>query len=265
MIDIESYKKNGFLILRDFFTPETVGQIKDEALSIFDKQIKAKAIDNQNSTELEKLTKLFNEDFKSFVSSGKHIQHMISLHRLSLSSDIEKVIKLLGVAQPNICTRPVLYFNHKQLAKEDVYHTVFAHQDWRSMQGSINSVVCWVPLVDIDKNLGALEVVPGSHLQGLITEEVLHGFGSVTQFHDSDFLSVEMKAGDILIFNSFLVHRSGQNTRQDIRWSCHFRYNDMSETTFIDRGFPHPYIYKPDDQLLTPAFDTKKAVNEYFS
>ena len=72
-----------------------------------------------------------------------------------------------------------------------------------------------------------------------------------------------MKQGDIILFNSFLVHKSGNNITDSIRWSCHMRYNDVSEKSFIERGYPHAYIYKPVNEYLTPDFDTKKEINDY--
>ena len=38
---------------------------------------------------------------------------------------------------------------------------------------------------------------------------------------------------------------SGDIFNNTIRWSCHFRYTNMVDQDFIDRGFPNPYIYKP--------------------
>ena len=69
----------------------------------------------------------------------------------------------LGLRFPNVSTRPVLFFNSRHLAEKEVYWKVSPHQDWRSMQGSLDSVVVWLPLCDIDVALGALEVVPQSH------------------------------------------------------------------------------------------------------
>jgi hypothetical protein len=60
------------------------------------------------------------------------------------------------------------------------------------------------------------------------------------------------------------IHRSGENTSNSIRWSCHFRYNNLCEPTFIQRGFPHSYIYKPQDELITPGFPTAQDVYEAF-
>ena len=124
------------------------------------------------------------------------------------------------------------------------------------MQGSLNSMVVWVPLVDIPKNLGALEIIPGSHLDGLhacVTDDQ-HMKMAPGEVDDDDFVSVETELGDALFFSSFLVHRSGNNTTNNIRWSCHFRYNDLAEQSFIDRGYPYSFLYKPQCELLTPNF-----------
>jgi ectoine hydroxylase-related dioxygenase (phytanoyl-CoA dioxygenase family) len=144
-------------------------------------------------------------------------------------------------------------------------HTVPAHQDWASMQGSINGMVAWIPLVDIDQELGSIKVVPGSHRRGLQSEQKSGSFGLVHGYNEDDFVSFDMKQGDIILFNSFLVHKSGNNTTDGTRWSCHMRYNDLAEKSFIARGYPHAYIYKPIDEYLTPGFDTKKEIGEYLA
>ena len=73
-----------------------------------------------------------------------------------------------------------------------------------------------------------------------------------------------MEQGDVIFFSSFLIHRSGTNETEHIRWSTHFRYNDLDEKSFVERGYPHAYIYKPVDEYLTPYFDTKNATKNYF-
>jgi len=181
------------------------------------------------------------------MNCGKHIQHLASLHRLGTEPKILEYLQKLGMTFPNICTRPVLFFNQKKLATEDVYHTVPPHQDWSSMQGSTDSVVVWVPLTDINRDLGALKVVPGSHKNGLQAIAVYESFGIVDSQNSQkeyNFIDVGAETGDALFFSSFLIHQSGLNTTDKIRWSCHFRYNNMDEPSFVERGYPHPYLYK---------------------
>ena len=61
--------------------------------------------------------------------------------------------------------------------------------------------------------------------------------------------TVTLNKGDILIFSSFLVHKSGELTNDEIRWSCHFRYNNLNEVDFIERGYPSPYQYIPQTKI----------------
>jgi len=236
---MQNYKKDGYIIVKNFFDKTELDSIRSDAETIFKFQLKKMGLDYSN----ESLFTLFKENTDTFKNCGKHIQHLITLHRLSLNKVITLKLWELGMEFPTICTRPVLYFNHPKLAEKEMYHKYPAHQDWPSMQGSSDAIVLWVPLVDIDKDLGSLEVIPGSHLDGDISKSFSDGFAWVDG-NDNDFVKVELKKGDALFFNSFLVHKSGNNITDDIRWSCHFRYNNMADSDFIDRKYPHPYIYK---------------------
>ncbi len=272
MINVEEYKKNGFQLVKGLFNEGEIDTIRIEAQQIFKNQmnqigLNLSEIDTEESFNL-KLFQLFNESPDHIISSGKHIQHLISLHKISLDSRITDILKQLGFGFPNICTRPVLFFNAKKLAKKQVYWKTDPHQDWRSMQGSLNSMVVWVALSDIDISLGALEVIPGSHKKGLQAKEMVDSFGLITeaQLGGEKFVPIEVKKGDVLFFSSFLIHQSGDNsTENGIRWSCHFRYNDMNETEFIERGYPHPYVYYPNPDLITENYPKDGRVEEYFS
>jgi phytanoyl-CoA hydroxylase len=268
--DLDAYRENGFVLLKGFFPKEEIARIYDDAKEIFALQmVRCGLVD---STRLAKeefesgMYRLFQVDLRSFTNCGKQAQHLISLHRLSLDQRIIEKLSDLNLEFPNISTRPVLYFNSERLAKKEVYWRLSAHQDWRSMQGSLDSVVVWLPLVDIGKELGALEVIPGSHRLGLLEAEIVDGYGKLRGGVDeSNATPVEVEAGDALFFSTFLVHRSGTNATGSIRWSCHFRYNNLYETTFIERGYPHPYIYRPQEELISQGFPTREQVDKTFS
>ncbi len=272
-IDLEFYKKNGYLFLKEFFLKEDINRVLNDAKSVFLRQFihkkyinKCPLEDVSDSTFNILLYKLFKEDIECLSNTGKQIQHLVSLHSLSLEDKIMKLLLEVGVKAPVISTRPVLFFNHPNLAKQKVFHTVDAHQDWRSMQGSLNSVVIWIPLIDITKDLGALEILPGSHLHGLRTDHVENGFGMVnlTTEEQQKLIQVEIEAGDILLFSSFLIHQSGNNITNNPRWSCHFRYNDLDEPSFKSRKYAHPYIYRPIEELITPNFPSIEEILNSF-
>lgn len=265
------FNEQGYLFMPGFFSKEMIQEIRNEAKSVFAVQMKRSRIvvpEFDDEIAFSKaMYSLFEKDMEAFVNCGKTAQHTFSLHALGVSDSVKDFLKKeLQVNSPVVCTRPVLFFNHKNLAKKDVYHTVFPHQDWRSMQGSLDSVVLWLPLIDIDVNLGALEIIPGSHKWGLVTSEVIENFGAVslTDEQKKMFMSVPVKTGDALFFSSFLVHQSGNNSTDRIRWSCHFRFNNLEEETFVERKYAHPYIYKPDERLITPGFPEKNDIDKIF-
>ena len=213
------------------------------------------------------MVQLFDRDRAAFINCGKHSQNLPSLHRLGLDPELEDRLRCLGQVRPNICTRPLLFFNHPDLAEQEVHHKTPMHQDWLSMDGSLNLIVVWVALVDISVSLGALQVVPGSHLDGIHEPpgEPVGGFKAIRGIPEERFVDVEVKAGDALFFSGLVIHRSGFNTSDQIRWSCHFRYNDLAERTFIERGYPSPYVYRPTHERVWPGFPDAETVRAYFS
>lgn len=180
---MNDYHENGYAISRGFFEKSEIDEVRKEAREIFARQMMRHGIVESTDVAGEDFERgmfeLFETDIQTFANCGKQAQHLISLHRLSLDERIVTRLEELGLDFPNISTRPVMMFNHERLAKKEVYWKLSAHQDWRSMQGSLDSMVVWVPLVNVDESLGALEVIPGSHKWGLLDAELADGYGQL--------------------------------------------------------------------------------------
>ena len=233
--------EDGYVILKNFINKDFVNYIKQSSEAIF--QIQFDEFGYVGDFK-ENMIRLFNEHEDIFKNCGKLIQTgLIPLYQLAFNPELIDYIEALGIDFPNMCTRPVLYFNHPQLAKEEVYYKSPLHQDWPSMESSLNSLVVWVPLVDVNKENGSIIIYPGSHKQGVLPFKVVGGFANVE--YEGTSIQPDMEIGDIAIFSTMLAHKSGDILNDSIRWSCHFRYTDMLEQDFIDRGFPNPYTYKP--------------------
>ena len=266
---MDDYRENGYLLLKGFFDGWEIDEVRNDAKEIFTLQMeRLDIVDSEDvgEDEFERgMFELFEKDVAAFANCGKQAQHLISLHRLSLDERIVGKLNELGLKFPNISTRPVMYFNHERLAKKEVYWKLSAHQDWRSMQGSLDSMVVWIPLVDVDRDLGALEIIPGSHKWGLLEAEMADGYGQLEEeIEAAEMVPVEVEKGDALFFSSFLAHQSGTNVTDHIRWSCHFRYNNLREASFVERGYPHPYLYQPQKDLITAGFPSRRTVAEVF-
>ena len=237
----QQLKEKGYVILKNFFEKNYIDNLRKGAERIFQIQFDRFGYDGEFK---DNMIKLFNEHESIFINCGKIIQTgLIELYKLPVEEKLIDTIKNLGIELPNLCTRPVLFFNHPKLAKEEVYYKTPPHQDWSSMLSSMDSLVVWVPLVDVNKENGSIIIYPGSHKQGVLPFKVVGGFANVE--YEGTSIQPDMEIGDIAIFSTMLAHKSGDILNDSIRWSCHFRYTDMLEQDFIDRGFPNPYTYKP--------------------
>jgi phytanoyl-CoA hydroxylase len=239
----QQLQEEGYVVLRKFFKPEKIAAVRIQAQAIFNIQFDKFGY---TGTFKENMVQLFNEHFDIFSNCGKQIQQgLIELYQLAFDDKLIKELKTLGLEFPNVCTRPVMFFNHPYLAKEAQYYKTPKHQDWPSMQSSADSVVVWIPLIDVNEENGAVIFYPKTHKLGPLTDSLEGGFGTV-KLDESQFEKIQpnMELGDIVVFSTLLVHESGDISNDSIRWSCHFRYTNMFEPGYIKRGFPHPYIYK---------------------
>lgn len=238
---MSDHKKLGYKVYRQIIDPRKLAQIKLEAIHIFNKQIENHSISDGNFEQ--NLISLFKAYPKVVQNCGKIIQNLPSLHKLQFEPMITSLVERdFGLTFPIINTKPVMFFHNKNLASvEEVYKTP-VHRDFGSTQGSLNSCVAWLPLVKT-KPVGSLEVLPGSHCTETKPGGIRFNFAVEQTQPGMDFKSLDMEPGDMVLFSTNLVHKSGTNTTEDqIRWSVNFRYTDADCENWISRGFHHPLL-----------------------
>jgi hypothetical protein len=105
----------------------------------------------------------------------------------------------------------------KSKSQEERLHP---HQDWNIVDESTHrSFNIWVPLVDLNESNGAIRVVPGSHLwvdnfRGPNIPDYLGTFNENIWQH---MQTLNMKAGEALIYDHRLFHASYPNKTDDLR------------------------------------------------
>ena len=106
------------------------------------------------------------------------------------------------------------------------------HQDSAYMPQTENDthLTVWLPLVDVKVENGPLQFLPGSHKLGLQTYHRVPGETFAVPVlppdsSDADIETLEMKKGDLLVFNNLVFHRSLVNHSDIIRWSTDFRFS----------------------------------------
>lgn len=267
--EVDAYRQEGFVVLKDVVSRHRVDALFAEIRDIFRPILRRHGIDGAEARgeRFENaLVSLFSQNMPEYLAAAKATQSSPALHALGASELIIDIVRAFGIAQPLIAVRPVTHILSESLKVPGGYHRTPPHQDWRSVQGSLDAIVVWLPLVSVDHGFGALEVLPGSHLGGLLPTR-RDAFGNVvdeTNINPNDFVSVEVEPGDAVVFSMFTVHRTGAEQREGIRWAVSLRYNNAAAPDFADHGYPNPFVYRSQDDLLFDGYPSLEAVRDVF-
>jgi ectoine hydroxylase-related dioxygenase (phytanoyl-CoA dioxygenase family) len=124
------------------------------------------------------------------------------------------------------------------------------------MQGSLDSVVFWLPLTPVSTRSNPLEVVPKSHLLGLLNTvgHVMTPTVSDGRITEQSFVPIAVEPGDVIFFSSFLVHRTSELDDGLVRIALSGRFNNAEEKTYVEHGYPTPYKYSYRTDLIYQDF-----------
>ena len=134
------------------------------------------------------------------------------------------------------------------------------HQDTGVLLPSADQsqiLTVWFPLWDATVENGCLEVIPGSHEQGLLQHcRRWNGLGIPDQLLDlAAGLPLPMRRGDVLFMTQMTCHGSLPNHSEEVRWSFDLRYNPIGQPTGREMfpGFVARSRKNPDSELRDPA------------
>jgi hypothetical protein len=252
-----AYRRDGFTIAAGAIPAAALDAVATDIHGIFARAAQTVGLAVPNSSGHEALSRLlhslFARDSAAYLACARQTQYLASVHRVGLSPPIAGLLDQLGIAVPTQSTRPVIHFMADGLRFEGGYHKSPAHQDWRSVQGSLDGLTLWLPLYDVGSGDFPLEVVPGSQRQGLldsVDDAFGHRLADAAVPPDADFRALPMRRGDVAAFSGFLVHRTGTVGGDRVRIALSYRFNNAAEASYISRLYPNPYTYRGDMSLL---------------
>ncbi len=209
--DARFYQHNGYLVIESALNTEEIGALKVETLRISrNSEGKIAGIEKADPS-------LPDEDALKRVLCIHHPHKLSPLIFSSLShhSIVDVVTKVIG---PNVkCMQSMLFI--KAAGKPGQAW----HQDEDYIPTRDRSLLgAWIALDDATIENGCLWVIPGSHKPGILWDQEWHGdqrfdcsLESVNfPYSDADEIPVEVKAGSIVFFNGYLLHRSLPNRAQ---------------------------------------------------
>jgi hypothetical protein len=141
--------------------------------------------------------------------------------------------RLVGPARDLVGQAAVIPFTEKlnlKRAREGGAYVLHQDAAYWSQVTPVHASICTAMVLMDDATVqnGCLQVAPGSHRAGLYERKVTEGFGAFemdeSRFDLTRLTPVEGKAGDVIFFGSFLVHRSFPNRSDHDRRALLFSY-----------------------------------------
>ncbi|MBI5094807.1 MAG: phytanoyl-CoA dioxygenase family protein, partial [Candidatus Hydrogenedentes bacterium] len=200
------YREQGYLIVPDLVSPAELELLKRDTVDL--------ARGKYPCEQLQTLPEDMSDDeaLKSILCI--HQPHYISPVMLDFVKHKGMAEIMSRIIAPNVkCMQSMLFvkppgFQGQAWHQDEIY---IPTRD-RSLCGG------WIAIDDATIENGCLWVIPGSHRTGYMYPQKLHGNPDefdISQesygFDTSAEIPVEVKAGTVVFFNGYLLHRSAKN------------------------------------------------------
>ena len=210
---IQSFVDDGFLVIPNLVGAEQVERLKTETIEIACGKYACTGLQSlpRTSDPMEVLHKILCIHQPHFISPviEAHVRHaqicgvlsqITAAHLAHWDGSVKCMQSMLFVKPPG--------FQGQAWHQDEIY---IPTRD-RSLIGA------WTAIDDATVANGCLWVLPGSHRSGILYPQRPHGnpeeFDNSPEsygFDDAAEVPVEVKAGSVVFFNGYLLHRSKQN------------------------------------------------------
>jgi ectoine hydroxylase-related dioxygenase (phytanoyl-CoA dioxygenase family) len=233
--------RDGYLLLRGFFDRDALLQIRRRVLEICRET--GWLLDDPSPDDARvrlQRSEVTGEQFHAVMPRLFGLEEVTAFFHAP--PILEVMHELIG--------EPVVPHIHKQVRIQFPVEpgkppqTTGAHQDFVYNQGSTEVYSCWVPVGDVPREAGGLEVLAGSHRHGVHeirsvpAGSITYSVGDAEQA--GEWIQPDYRLGDAILFHSLTVHRAPANYTNSLRISIDCRYQGISQpfTTLLLQPLP---------------------------
>ena len=209
----KQFKKNGFVVIRNFFNSEEIDKINELYKTL-------------NITNLDEIyTNLKDRDPQINLEIDLFLKNIYA-------PKLENYFKNYSIGGGAFLVKGTGESSVSSL-----------HQDWNVVDETKNySMGVWCPLIDVNENNGCLQIVPGSHnwfdkLRSFNMPSIYINFEDVK----SVLKPVISKQGDAVIFAHNVFHGSKPNYTNQIR--------PVASVSVISKDAPLIHYFRTDDKI----------------
>ena len=273
----KQFADEGFCIFRNKANKDLIENIISQFKDSLIRQLSLHEIDYSQDLSIDYYIRLLaTHNLPAYFSCIKAAETFYSMYELMVSPEIKQICESAGFPAISMPIRPAFHIVDPVISelvlKQKGFHELPQHQDWSALQSSIDTLVFWIPIIDIDESTPGLELAPKSHLLGQLPTKN-HVFGHTIddpfKIADEQFIKPHLCSGDVLVFSSFLVHRSESSLsypNNASRIALSFRASNMADPDFAARKYHRSYqtiiSYNHGQSLVSPQ-QIKDKMSEY--
>ena len=226
-----AWTRDGFFILRGLVAPDVCSGMSEAVIDLFSRaETDGKSYHGHHIAEDGLIAVEEAARIDSDVSADQRMSKVFNLHRKQPFRDFASHPAILNAMQA-ILGPDVACFNSQYIFKNPGVWGQPWHQDSLYYRFSLMPQIgVWLATSRATIENGCLFVAPGSHLEPI--HEVIpdarpganFGYMEVVDHDFGNAVPVLMEPGDVLIFHSFLMHKSNDNTSPDRRSALVYHY-----------------------------------------
>ncbi len=241
----QQYDQQGYYIAKGLLATKNVEATLGDLKKTFDDQLIFLKLAPQKTIH-ESMRLLHKHDLERYKKTVGALWRKMSIYNLLHDVKIQQFVHdhfhWKDIIMPG---GQVVLIMSDSLKIPNGYFGFAPHQDYPSVQGSLDGMVVWVPLVDVDRNRFPMEIIPGSHKKGIlpsIESDTAAWVIKPEAYREQEFIPVECEVGDVVFMSNFLVHRSSVKGDDRLRVALSTRYDNADEPIFVERTYPTAYL-----------------------
>ena len=233
------YQDWGLVVMTDLIPVEDIDKLKDAYRDVL-RLVIPKNIDVESCQEGNGFDKGFiemaqqNDDLRSRFYDK--LKHHVAVYKVGLNPNILDVVQAFGQKQTILDALQV-----RIDPPNDQRFLWHVHQDVLGTK-SRNFMSTSIYLSDVSEEMGPIEMSPGSHKVGYLGHHPDRGDPDPYKLAEVDPEIYEdkyplrkfyMKTGETLFFHHAVIHKSGQNKSDRIKWNIYSRFEDASRMPYL--------------------------------
>ncbi len=234
--------ENGYIIIKNFISKKEIDFIYLQINDLLNISLKRK---RETKYNLKAITKKYLE--------LKSKNPKLKSHFYDLTRYCDSLVKMAGSKKildlsKNLLKSNTVFVDNPQVRIDHPKEKLNLPQHQELNQMSKDVITFWIPLVNINKKNGGLYFRPKTHKLGHVKyngSDMSAMAGGKKRFKEVENLfkrkdlkkyksiAPKLKAGDAVIFHTFVFHGTSPNMSKDLRWIYISRYNSIKNNPYL--------------------------------